>query len=644
MRSLLFSVDHVYREDGSLTPLELNTATGTDFAQGSITVENFTSSVDGFYDHAALHSYMSSSNLTKLDVIAPTGSEAFFNRFAEYYGYEYTCHATSPTDVTIPFVEDEADKLIIRVAYNTYAIVDDLYARDNYEFHNLISSESFASPVTFATNSFDTINTYEAPTTASNPNYIIKARFPEYDPHTFPKVYSLENNFQLDGLKSTLASDEFIQKYEFNPTSGITDERVRFLRSLNLAFGDDLSEVMNLSNYSKSNQLSLTNQLLITGSQFDSDRLMDKLSSAKFYPTYYVKHGFHYHNDEDDLVLTHTGSLLDFEEVQANTLLQGIEFSGQFSDYKTGSLSDLATASFYSSSVKGVGESSGGGIFANISASAADNTNFSWHDGYGNMYLTYRDGAIIADGAEAAYLHAGELEIGDKVYVYKRSTNSFEWFTISSIMFDFKNLTTSLISIDPGSQFFVQIPGYGGGDFYLLQHNMCLAGCTQDATCGMGCTGCGKFAKLCIDCGGGDTQSCGGPPKCFMEGSLITMADGSFKPIEEVKQGEYVQSRNGNIIVKEAHTYKVGDHIKIYSNNNLKVTFNHPMFIDGKWSTAEDLNWKSNLEFVDKLYNLVTDDSFIVEGVFASGTAQDHLNVVVDEKGISRIIENKKTA
>lgn len=68
------------------------------------------------------------------------------------------------------------------------------------------------------------------------------------------------------------------------------------------------------------------------------------------------------------------------------------------------------------------------------------------------------------------------------------------------------------------------------------------------------------------------------------------------------------------------------------------------MFIDGKWSTAEDLNWKSNLEFVDKLYNLVTDDSFIVEGVFASGTAQDHLNVVVDEKGISRIIENKKTA
>ena len=78
MKSLLFSVDHVYREDGTLTPLEINTSTASDFATGKITQENFTSSVDGFYEHEALDTFMSESNFTKLVTIAPTGSVGFF--------------------------------------------------------------------------------------------------------------------------------------------------------------------------------------------------------------------------------------------------------------------------------------------------------------------------------------------------------------------------------------------------------------------------------------------------------------------------------------------------------------------------------------------------------------------------------------
>ena len=251
MRSLLFSVDYVYREDGTLTPLELNTATGTDFPQYTITSNNFTASVDGWYEHEALHEYMSSSNFTKLVTIGPTGSVTFFEKFADHYNYEFTNHNTLPTDVTVPFVEDADDTLIVRIAYNTYAIVDDLYARDNYEFHNLIQSESFASPVTFLTKSFDTIDTFEAPQTASYPNYVVKARFPEYSATEYPKLYTITSSTQLDNIKNNLVLDEFVQKFEFHTHNSISDNRMSFMRSLNLAIGDDMSQVLNISNYEK---------------------------------------------------------------------------------------------------------------------------------------------------------------------------------------------------------------------------------------------------------------------------------------------------------------------------------------------------------------------------------------------------------
>ena len=70
MKSLLFSVDHVYKQDGTLTPLELNTATREDFPTGKITVDNFVEFTDGIYEHAALNTYMSESNFTKLVTIA----------------------------------------------------------------------------------------------------------------------------------------------------------------------------------------------------------------------------------------------------------------------------------------------------------------------------------------------------------------------------------------------------------------------------------------------------------------------------------------------------------------------------------------------------------------------------------------------
>ena len=120
---------------------------------------------------------------------------------------------------------------------------------------------------------------------------------------------------------------------------------------------------------------------------------------------------------------------------------------------------------------------------------------------------------------------------------------------------------------------------------------------------------------------------------------MVTMADNTLRAIEDILVDDKVKSRNGFNIVKETHTYAVDGDLTMYSLNKLKVTHNHPMYVEGKWSTPSELNWESNTEYVGRLHNLVTEDSFVIEGMIASGTAQDGLNVVVDANGLSSILE-----
>lgn len=506
MRSLLFSLDHVYREDGTLTPLELNTNTGTDFPENAITVDNFISATEGFYDHVTLHTFLSSSNITKVETIAAPNLNNFFQVFSEYYGYEFTNHDVNPDDVTVPYVEDADDKLIVRIAYNTYAIVDDLYARDNYQFHNLIKSESFSSPVTFTTSSFDTITAFENAQSSSYPNYLIKARYPEYTPGEYPKLYNFITSSQLDNLKSSLTDDEFIQKYEFNSSLGVENERVRFLRSLNLAIGDDLSQVINLCNYSKAHSLSLTNERLVWDSLLDSNNRFNNVAASQFYPTFYTRYAYIYHNDADDYILDHTGSLIDFENVVIGKEIKSIQFSGQLDSYMSGSLSDLSSFTINSSSVLAVQTKTEGGIFANVTASNSDNSlTYKWFDGHSNPYLTYRSGSLVR-GGEVGYIGAGELFIGDEIYTFNSSSNTLETFTITDINFSFKDKEAGYITVGPFSQFFVQLKDQN--DLFLIQHNFCFSGCDVGTCAGFTCNDCGKNSTGCINCGGPAGTTC----------------------------------------------------------------------------------------------------------------------------------------
>ena len=51
---------------------------------------------------------------------------------------------------------------------------------------------------------------------------------------------------------------------------------------------------------------------------------------------------------------------------------------------------------------------------------------------------------------------------------------------------------------------------------------------------------------------------------------MVTMADETLKPIEEVQVGDQVKSRNGINEVKEAHIYSIDGNITMYSLKQFK--------------------------------------------------------------------------
>jgi hypothetical protein len=123
--------------------------------------------------------------------------------------------------------------------------------------------------------------------------------------------------------------------------------------------------------------------------------------------------------------------------------------------------------------------------------------------------------------------------------------------------------------------------------------NVC--GCTPHCTggCCGGTNGCGGTCPVLPCCGGG----------CFVAGTMITMADGSREPIDRVRPGELVRAYDvaTNAFVPATVTEVVQHDPEasrdgiILVNGTLRVTTNHPIWVDGRRVRADELQLGSAL-------------------------------------------------
>jgi hypothetical protein len=118
--------------------------------------------------------------------------------------------------------------------------------------------------------------------------------------------------------------------------------------------------------------------------------------------------------------------------------------------------------------------------------------------------------------------------------------------------------------------------------------NVC--GCTIKCTgCCGGANGCGGSCPVIESC-------CGGG--CFVAGTMITMADGTFEPIDRMRAGELVRAYDaakGDFVAAAVtavlqHDPEASSAGIVVINGTLRVTTNHPIWVDGRRVRADELD------------------------------------------------------
>jgi len=243
MRTVLIGTDFVRDENNILRPLEINTNVGYDLVKAEHD--------DDVFDLSGLHTFITTNGFTKITYI---GSIDIFAKkmrdFCLENSLEWTPLITQTGTITIPYVEDAEDHLIIRSAYDTTALVDDTYCRDKVEFLKLIQNESYGSEFAYMDESSNLVNTITSITDNGNhPNFLLKPRYPNYNKSEYPKLYKITSQQELDNLLSTITSDTFVMPYYYNNNFnylGLTT----VARTLNILYPPSLANIT-IAEYSK---------------------------------------------------------------------------------------------------------------------------------------------------------------------------------------------------------------------------------------------------------------------------------------------------------------------------------------------------------------------------------------------------------
>lgn len=259
MRAVLLGTDYIKDINGSFKAIETNTniALSVDVRK-YFDIESFNQFVidNGFNEIVLLHSdtnmqiYDTQIELEPNPVGESIAAQNLYSFLRGYYRntpITITSQKLENTSVTIPTIDDSETKLIIRLSFDTTALIDDTYARDNWEFLKLMNDTDPNSIAKTYINDtelgFDSIGTILRDN-GNHPNYCIKKRITPANNNIYPKLYKISSIQELNNLKDKLEVDEYIQEYIFNGDD-LLNNKLKVYRSVDMVYGTEL-DIMNL--------------------------------------------------------------------------------------------------------------------------------------------------------------------------------------------------------------------------------------------------------------------------------------------------------------------------------------------------------------------------------------------------------------
>ena len=224
-----------------------------------------------YFDFTSLFNYITSNNFTKLHLVYKELYTS--NTFIETIklnclnnNITYSETITQINAILLPDITDETDTLVVRLSYNSQAIIDDIYCRDKSELIKLIFDNDLEEyiPKTYSKYNDDVSINDNLDTLNDNgiiPNLIAKRTLPDTFKQLYPAFFNLTSLEDLNNLKSSLETDILLQEYIYNSNNVIDSTIVNHVRSWYL-LTNGLSTVIDCGGYIGANSVQIEENLV----------------------------------------------------------------------------------------------------------------------------------------------------------------------------------------------------------------------------------------------------------------------------------------------------------------------------------------------------------------------------------------------
>jgi hypothetical protein len=433
-------------------------------------------------DYTSLFTMLVSNGITEFhfiwtdgDAYKPLTEQYRFKKILEEKCLEnnifFTDHMVPLNSVTIPYIEDDEHKFILRQSFDTTALVDETYCADKFEFFALMSGTTYVPKTYFISDSLnlDTLSEVDYETT-TNPNTIIKPRNPIYNPLDYPALYRVTDDTELTTLKNDLPSNHLVQEFIFSEDN-LVEGRYSIIRSIDIIYGSSL-DVIHMGGYTQSTIFPLS----FSADEFVGDT--NKLNQKSRYK-YITKEVGNiakndYHTDDDSVILNYDGSLTDVDTIQLGDYMRSINYTdlngNDAANFEEGKIDVFGWDSNLQQDNETLSQT--GTTLQNMISTVVDTV---------YVRITLVDGRTWVDAPSCVYYieekdslstkfeKVNKLYVGDKLVITDSNTNQLTKIEIVGLEMEYTQKTIYSLDFEPSDLFLVDI---GDGDFSVM-HNAC---------------------------------------------------------------------------------------------------------------------------------------------------------------------------
>jgi hypothetical protein len=480
MRAVIIGTDFIKDIDGSFKSIETNTNIGLAVPVNSyLDITNFNDLVESnnFNEIVILHNSTNTQIFDVGELEVFTGSYGknlnFINVIKNYYsGSTITVREekVDETAVLIPNIEDSDNKLIIRLAYDVTALIDDTYARDNWEFLKLMNDSNPNSIAKTYINDeelgFDSIGS-TLRDNGNQPNYCIKKRITPANNNVYPKLLKISTAEELNIVKNNLEADEYIQEYIFN-ASDLLNNKLKVYRSVDLVYGSNL-ESLNLWIAETSNLMDI-----IDTPDYDDNneiQIWDRNRYTTKYNAWTNNIGIKFSADEGTKILNTDGEIILVENLNVDDYVKSVNFPGLEINGGISSVQDWTGSTNL--------------ILNEFSITSSQVISKVMNPYFGEIIeIELENGSVFSDVPHATILTQVEmsgsivskfknyehLEPQIDVFVWDNNTNSIITSSIVEIRYSYQELNAYTLNVEQ-FDLFLTLEESDGNRYGLITHN-----------------------------------------------------------------------------------------------------------------------------------------------------------------------------